>query len=85
MTDWMTRTDILDLTRNLTEKRIPAELQGFDHYRLVIWEIDPDTNGRFIQDIVESTAKMTIYYFNARRKAWAAEGLHVSLEPAVYS
>lgn len=81
----MKSTDTLDLSRNLTEKRIPAHLQGFDHYRMIIWEIDPDTNCRFVHDIFESAGKFAIHYFNKSRTRWSAEGLQVSLEPAVYS
>jgi len=80
----MTRTD-LDLTRNLTEKRIPAEMRGFEAYRLIIWDIDPDTGSRSVQDIFEGVGKFAIYFFNKSRTRWSAEGLQVSLERAVYS
>ena len=80
----MTRTD-LDLARNLTEKRIPTEMHGFEAYRLIIWEIDPDTGGQFVQDIIEAPVKMAIYFFNKSRTRWSTEGLQVSLERAVYS
>ena len=81
----MKSTDTLDLSRNLTKKRVPAELQGLEAYRLVIWEIDPDTNGKMVYDIIEAAAEMAIYFFNKSRTRWSAEGLQVSLEPAVYS
>lgn len=81
----MKSTDTLDLSRNLTKKRVPAELQGLEAYRLVIWEIDPDTNGKFVQDIIEATAEMTVYFFNKSRTRWSAEGLQVSLERAQFA
>lgn len=81
----MARTD-LDLTRNLTQKRLPAELQGFDTYRLVIWEIDPDTDGRMVYDIYEiSGSKTTIALFNSSRSCWAAVGHQVSIEAFNYN
>ena len=80
----MNRTN-LDLTRNLTEKRIPAEMRGFEAYRLVIWEIDDESGARSVYDIFEGVGKFAIYFFNRSRKEWAAAGWQVSLEPAVYS
>ena len=80
----MTRTD-LDLTRKLTAKRIPAEMQGFEAYRLIIWEIDTVTNGKIVYDILEFPWNFTVYHFNANRERWLKEGLQVSLERAVYS
>ena len=80
----MTRIN-LDLTRNLTEKRIPTEMRGFEAYRLIIWDIDPDTGSRSVQDIFEGVGKFAIYFFNKSRTRWYAEGLQVSLERAVYS
>ena len=81
----MNRTN-LDLTRNLTEKRIPAEMRGFEAYRLVIWEIDDESGGRSVYDIFEGDGiGGAVYFFNRSRKEWAAAGWQVSLEPAVYS
>lgn len=75
----------LDLTRNLTEKRIPAEMRVFEAHRLIIWEIDQDTGGKFVQDIIEAPTEMIIYFFNKSRTRWSTAGLQVSLERAVYS
>ena len=84
-TDTMARAE-LDLTKNLTQKRIPADLQGYDTYRLIIWEVDPDTDGRMVYDIFEmSGAKNTIYMFNGSRARWAAEGMQVSMEAFNYN
>jgi len=76
----------IDLTRNLTQKRLPAELQGFDTYRVIIWEIDPDTGGRMVYDIYESSgAKSAIAMFNSSRARWASEGMQVSMEAFNYN
>ena len=74
----------LDLSRNLTEKRIPAELQGHEAYRLILWEVDQDTGSKSVYDIYEGVGKFAIYMFNRQRTAWAQNGLLVDLEPAVY-
>lgn len=71
----------LNLAQNLTVKRIPAEVRGSGHYRLVIWEIDPDTNGRLVQDVLDLAEEMCLYVFNRRRAGWAAQGFNVSIEP----
>ena len=74
----------IDLSRNLTQKRLPAELQGFDTYRLIIWEVDPDTGGRMVYDIYETSgAKSAIAMFNSSRARWASEGMQVSMEPSI--
>ena len=76
----------IDLSRNLTQKRLPAELQGFDTYRVIIWEIDPDTSGRMVYDIYESSgAKSAIAMFNSSRARWASEGMQVSMEAFNYN
>lgn len=74
----------LDLSRNLTEKRIPADLRGAAAYRLILWEVDQDTGGRSVYDIYEGVGKFAIYMFNKQRTQWSLEGLQVSLERAVY-
>jgi len=77
----------IDLTRNLTQKRLPAELQGFDTYRVIIWEIDPDIPGRrMVYDIYEiSGEKSVIAMFNSSRAWWASEGMQVSMEAFNYN
>lgn len=80
----MTHSD-LDLSKNLTEKRIPAEMRGVDAYRLIIWEIDQDAGGKLVQDIIEAPVEMAIYFFNKNRVRWSAEGLRVTLDRVVYS
>lgn len=76
----------IDLSRNLTQKRLPAELQGFDTYRVIIWEIDPDTGGRMVYDIYETSgAKSAIFLFNGSRTCWAAVGHQVSMEAFNYN
>jgi hypothetical protein len=74
----------LDLSRNLTEKRVPAELQGHAAYRLVIWVVDQDTGSKSVYDIYEGVGKFAIYLFNRQRTSWANDSLLVDLEPAVY-
>jgi hypothetical protein len=73
----------LDLSRNLTEKRIPAELQGHEAYCLILWEVDQDTGSKSVYDIYEGVGKFAIYLFNRRRTAWADAGLLVDLAVAV--
>jgi hypothetical protein len=73
-----------DLSRNLTENRLPAELRGLPGQRLIIWEIDPDTGSRSVYDIYEGAGNFGIYMFNKCRKHWMEQGFQVELEPAVY-
>jgi hypothetical protein len=76
----------LDLTKNLTQKRIPADLQGYDTYRLIIWEVDAESGGRSVYDIYETSgSKLAISLFNGDRARWAAEGMQVSMEAFNYN
>jgi hypothetical protein len=76
----------IDLSRNLTQKRLPAELQGFDTYRVIIWEVDAESGGRSVYDIWEiSGSKTTIALFNRSRTCWAAVGHQVSVEAFNYN
>lgn len=70
----------LDLSKNLTEKRLPAELQGAEAYRLILWETDQDTGSKSVYDIYEGIGKFAIYLFNKRRTYWAQEKIQVSME-----
>jgi hypothetical protein len=76
----------IDLSRNLTQKRLPAELQGFDTYRVIIWEVDAESGGRSVYDIWEiSGAKLAISLFNSSRTCWHAVGHQVSMEAWNYN
>jgi hypothetical protein len=75
----------LDLSKNLTEKRIPAELRGAEAYRVVVFEVDPDTNGVMVENVYELATEFLIYSFNKKRARWAREGFRVYLEPIVYA
>jgi hypothetical protein len=71
----------LNLSRNLTQKRLPVELHGFDTYRLVIWEVDAESGGRSVYDIYETSGeKAVISLFNGYRTRWASAGFQVSME-----
>jgi hypothetical protein len=73
----------LDLTRNLTEKRIPFELQDKQEYRLIIWEMDMDTGCKMIVDIAEGYGKFAFFYFNKTREQWLRQGYKVALSDEV--
>ncbi len=76
----------IDLSRNLTQKRLPAELQGFDTYRVIIWEVDAESGGRSVYDIYETSgAKLAISLFNSSRTCWQAVGHQVSMEAWNYN
>lgn len=76
----------IDLSRNLTQKRLPAELQGFDTYRLIIWEVDAESGGRSVYDIYETSgSKTAIALFNSSRSCWAAVGHQVSIKAFNYN
>lgn len=79
----MARTE-LDLTRKLTEKRIPTDLRGAEAYRLILWEVDQDTGYKSVYDIYEGHGKFAVYIFNKQRTRWAQEGLLVSMETVTY-
>jgi hypothetical protein len=84
----MRKTDmtrfVLDLSRNLTEKRMPTELRGLPGLRLIIWEVDQDSGGRSVYDIYEGVGNFAVYMVNRNRKEWMTQGFQVDLEPAVY-
>ena len=76
----------IDLSRNLTQKRLPAELQGFDTYRVIIWEVDAESGGRSVYDIFETSgSKLAISLFNGFRAEWASAGHQVSMEAWSYN
>ncbi len=68
----------LNLSQNLTVKRIPAEVRGSGHYRLVIWKKDGE--GYLIENVLELVEEMCLHIFNKRRAGWAARGFKVSIE-----
>ena len=62
------------LDRNLTQKRLPKEVQQAETIRCIVWERDQDTGSRSILYIVEGSRKDVIRFFNGNREMWARSG-----------
>ena len=62
----------IDLRRNLTEKRLPADCQGWTHIRMVVYDLQPEGHN-YIHDIVEGPQKTIIRHFNSYREYWLSD------------